>query len=208
MDRQSVFSTHVYDSTFAQGEDTNLQIQAQLEAFILDFRLDNVFVYRDQLRENALLQKYYCDVNIGDLIKFNEEIAHKLVNEPADVIPLVRGSPILSSVIISSNWVISSRLPSRSVHTGSSSRMRQKSTSQTTSSSSIRAPKMSLSGISTLSQSLDWFECPASSSAPLSCRPKRPNYSSNAGTATTNNIYGFPVVSPEPLSPESAAGHV
>lgn len=46
MDRQSVFSSHVYDPTFAQNEDTNLQVQAQLEAFILDFRLDNVFVYR------------------------------------------------------------------------------------------------------------------------------------------------------------------
>jgi DNA replication licensing factor MCM5 len=110
MDRQSVFSTHVYESTFGQNDDTNLQVQAQLEAFILDFRLDNVFVYRyvhgkekaffllshtnntsrDQLRENALLKKYYCDVNIGDLIKFNEEIAHRLVNEPADIIPLVR----------------------------------------------------------------------------------------------------------------------
>lgn len=44
---------------------------------------------RDQLRENALLKKYYCDVNIGDLIKFNEEIAHRLVTEPADIIPLV-----------------------------------------------------------------------------------------------------------------------
>jgi uncharacterized GH25 family protein len=45
--------------------------------------------YRDQLRENALLKKYYCDVNIGDLIKFNEEIAHRLVTEPAEIIPLV-----------------------------------------------------------------------------------------------------------------------
>jgi len=46
MDRQSVYSSHVYNPTFEQGEDTNLQVQAQLEAFILDFRLDNVFVYR------------------------------------------------------------------------------------------------------------------------------------------------------------------
>lgn len=45
---------------------------------------------RDQLRENALLKKYYCDVNIGDLIKFNEELAHRLTNEPAEIIPLVR----------------------------------------------------------------------------------------------------------------------
>lgn len=46
MDRQSVFSTHLYNPTFAQTEDTNLQVQAQLEAFILDFRLDNAFIYR------------------------------------------------------------------------------------------------------------------------------------------------------------------
>ena len=41
------------------------------------------------MRENALLKKYYCDVNIGDLIKFHEETAHRLVTEPAEIIPLV-----------------------------------------------------------------------------------------------------------------------
>lgn len=53
-----------------------------------------ICVSRDQLRENALLKKYYCDVNIGDLIKFNEEIAHRLVTEPAEIIPLVRKHPL------------------------------------------------------------------------------------------------------------------
>jgi DNA replication licensing factor MCM5 len=48
---------------------------------------------RDQLRENALLKKFYCDVNITDIIKYNEELAHRLVTEPAEIIPLVR--PIL-----------------------------------------------------------------------------------------------------------------
>ncbi|PKS08010.1 hypothetical protein jhhlp_006622 [Lomentospora prolificans] len=88
MDRQSVFSTHVFDANFNESEDTALQIQAQLENFILNFRLDNQFIYRDQLRENALLKQYYCDVNINDLINYNEELAHKLVNEPGEVIPL------------------------------------------------------------------------------------------------------------------------
>jgi DNA replication licensing factor MCM5 len=46
--------------------------------------------FRDQLRENALLKKYYCDVNINDLISFNEELAHRLASEPAEIIPLVR----------------------------------------------------------------------------------------------------------------------
>lgn len=88
MDRQSAFSVHAYSSNFEQGEDSNVQVQEQLLQFILDFRLENKFVYRDQLRENALLQRYYCDVNIGDLIKFNEELAHRLVTEPTEVIPL------------------------------------------------------------------------------------------------------------------------
>lgn len=88
MDRGSVFSSRLYPPSFGENEDTNLQVRTLLESFILDFRLDNIFIYRDQLRENALLKKYYCDVNIGDLIKFNEEIAHRLVTEPADIIPL------------------------------------------------------------------------------------------------------------------------
>ncbi|KAK0651913.1 MCM2/3/5 family-domain-containing protein [Cercophora newfieldiana] len=88
MDRQSVFSSRLYPPSFGENEDTNLQVRTLLESFILDFRLDNIFIYRDQLRENALLKKYYCDVNIGDLIKFNEEVAHRLVTEPAEIIPL------------------------------------------------------------------------------------------------------------------------
>jgi DNA replication licensing factor MCM5 len=88
MDRQSVFSSRLYPPSFGENEDTNLQVRTLLESFILDFRLDNIFIYRDQLRENALLKKYYCDINIGDLIKFNEEVAHRLVTEPAEIIPL------------------------------------------------------------------------------------------------------------------------
>jgi DNA replicative helicase MCM subunit Mcm2 (Cdc46/Mcm family) len=52
-------------------------------------RLLTQAIARDQLRENALLKKYYCDVNLSDLIKYNEELAHRLVNEPAEIIPLV-----------------------------------------------------------------------------------------------------------------------
>ncbi|KAL4728567.1 minichromosome maintenance protein 5 [Fusarium chlamydosporum] len=88
MDRGSVYSAHVYEPTFGENGDTRLQLQTQLETFILDFRLDNNFVYRDQLRENALLKRYFCDVNINDLISFNEDLAHRLTSEPAEIIPL------------------------------------------------------------------------------------------------------------------------
>ncbi|KAI0805851.1 MCM2/3/5 family protein [Xylaria sp. FL0064] len=88
MDRQSVYSVSVFQNSSGPNEDTRLQLQEQLINFILQFRHDNIFVYRDQLRENALLQKFYCDINITDLIKYNEELAHRLVTEPAEIIPL------------------------------------------------------------------------------------------------------------------------
>ncbi|EGU84148.1 hypothetical protein FOXB_05325 [Fusarium oxysporum f. sp. conglutinans Fo5176] len=88
MDRGSIYSAHVYEPSYAENGDTRMQLQTQLETFILDFRLDNNFVYRDQLRENALLKRYFCDVNINDLISFNEELAHRLTSEPAEIIPL------------------------------------------------------------------------------------------------------------------------
>lgn len=54
---------------------------------------------RDQLRENALLKRYFCDVNINDLISFNEDLAHRLASEPAEIIPLVRtAQPFDSSI--------------------------------------------------------------------------------------------------------------
>ena len=89
MDRQSVYSVSVFQSGAGAGDDTRLQIQESLVTFILQFRHDNSFIYRDQLRENALLKKYYCDVNVTDLIPYNEELAHRLVTEPAEIIPLV-----------------------------------------------------------------------------------------------------------------------
>lgn len=44
---------------------------------------------RDQLRQNVLVKQYYCDVDIAHLISYNEELAHKLTTEPAEIIPLV-----------------------------------------------------------------------------------------------------------------------
>lgn len=45
MDRQSVFTSRLYD-TPSQSEDSNTHVRGLLESFILDFRLDNIFIYR------------------------------------------------------------------------------------------------------------------------------------------------------------------
>ncbi|KAI9685168.1 MAG: minichromosome maintenance protein 5 [Bathelium mastoideum] len=89
MDRQSVFSLSLFgEDRSATGPDTRGSIQRALVDFILEFHLDNVFIYRDQIRENVLVKQYYCDVDIAHLISYNEELAHKLNNEPAEIIPL------------------------------------------------------------------------------------------------------------------------
>lgn len=51
--------------------------------------------YRDQLRQNVLIKQYYCDIDIAHLISYNEELAHKLSTEPADIIPLVSATQLL-----------------------------------------------------------------------------------------------------------------
>ena len=49
MDRQSVFSLSVLPPDPDAIEDSRTQIQAQLRNFILEFRLDNAFIYRYNL---------------------------------------------------------------------------------------------------------------------------------------------------------------
>lgn len=88
MDRQSVYSLSVLAPDPDASEDSRTQTQALLREFILEFRLDNTFIYRDQIRENVLVKQYYCDVDIAHLISYNEELAHKLTTQPADIIPL------------------------------------------------------------------------------------------------------------------------
>ena len=106
MDRRSIYSRSVLAPDPDASEDSRSQVQAYLREFILEFRLDNAFIYRyavqqiagaltdgpyrDQLRENVLVKQYYCDVDVAHLISYNEELAHKLSTEPADIIPLVR----------------------------------------------------------------------------------------------------------------------
>lgn len=46
MDQQSVYSLSVLEGDPDASEDSRTQIQAQLRDFILEFRLDNAFIYR------------------------------------------------------------------------------------------------------------------------------------------------------------------
>ena len=54
MDRQSVYSLSVLAPDPDQHEDSRSQIQAQLREFILEFRLDNIFIYRYDLSRDII----------------------------------------------------------------------------------------------------------------------------------------------------------
>ncbi|KAF2703073.1 MCM-domain-containing protein [Pleomassaria siparia CBS 279.74] len=89
-DRQSTIAVSLFGS--AQGDDPHDQapsrVQKALVDFVMDFHLDNIFIYRDQIRENVLVKQYYCDIDIAHLISYDEELAHKLTQDPAEIIPL------------------------------------------------------------------------------------------------------------------------
>ena len=93
---------------------------------------------RDQIRENVLVKQYYCDVDIAHLISYNEELAHKLTTQPADIIPLVCNS----GVIVFSEMLTnpSSRQPSKNAHAELFSPHKKPATSPYLSTSSFYTP--------------------------------------------------------------------
>ncbi|KAJ5765155.1 hypothetical protein N7520_004714 [Penicillium odoratum] len=88
MDRRTPYTLSVLAPSENGADESKTAIQNKLKDFVLQFQLDNAFIYRDQLRQNVLVKQYYCDIDIAHLISFNEELAHKLTTEPAEIIPL------------------------------------------------------------------------------------------------------------------------
>jgi DNA replication licensing factor MCM5 len=88
MDARSEYTVSVLSGYNDSTEEPRTEIQAKLKEFILAFQIDGAFVYRDQIRENVLVRQYYCDIDVAHLISYNEELAHKLTSDPADIIPL------------------------------------------------------------------------------------------------------------------------
>ncbi|KAG0042209.1 minichromosome maintenance protein 5 [Gryganskiella cystojenkinii] len=64
------------------------KVQEMFLAFIQQFHLNGVYIYRDQLRQNTMLKRYFLDVDVGHLITFNQELAHSLTQKPAEFLPL------------------------------------------------------------------------------------------------------------------------
>lgn len=86
-ERTDTYSAQVLPGEEPQDNSFN-EITKAFRLFILEFRLNNQFLYRDQLRENLLIHNYFLKVNSEHLIGFNEELNKKLADEPGEMIPL------------------------------------------------------------------------------------------------------------------------
>ncbi|KAK7206851.1 DNA replication licensing factor mcm5 [Myxozyma melibiosi] len=87
-DQPRVYAASVLPPSEVPGDESRLETEESFRDFILEFRIDSDFIYRDQLRENILIKKFCLSVDMSHLISYNEELAHRLVNEPADMLPL------------------------------------------------------------------------------------------------------------------------
>lgn len=88
LDTRSAYSLSVLPAHQNETSEPRTELQAKLKEFVLAFQIDGTYIYRDQIRENVLVKQYYCDIDLGHLISYNEELAHRLTNDPADTIPL------------------------------------------------------------------------------------------------------------------------
>lgn len=82
----------IYSAPVLQGQtpndDDNTQIIKSFNNFLLDFRFNTQFIYRDQLKNNILLHKYALSVQLDHLITYNQDLYNKLLSDPSDIIPL------------------------------------------------------------------------------------------------------------------------
>ncbi|KAJ3089561.1 minichromosome maintenance protein 5 [Quaeritorhiza haematococci] len=69
------------------GNPSPAAIERRFLEFLRTFRIDNNFVYRDQLRQNLIMKLYFLEVDLAHLISFDEALANKVKDHPAEYLP-------------------------------------------------------------------------------------------------------------------------
>ncbi|KAJ3022004.1 minichromosome maintenance protein 5 [Thoreauomyces humboldtii] len=85
-DAGRVFNTQVYPSD--SGEDSRATIERRFVEFLRTFRIDNVFVYRDQLRQNLIIKQYFLEVDMAHLMSYDEDLTNQIKEKPGEYLPL------------------------------------------------------------------------------------------------------------------------
>lgn len=82
----------IYSAPVLQGEtpndDDNTELIKSFKNFLLEFRINQQFIYRDLIRNSLLIKNYSLLVNLENLISYNDDLYKKLLDDPSDIIPL------------------------------------------------------------------------------------------------------------------------
>lgn len=94
---QSVYSVPVLGpasnasnrSNASNANSTNHETIGLLSQFLSEFSDGDAFPYRDRLRANLLKKEWTLQVEMSDLIAWNEQLAARCRTEPGEIVPLV-----------------------------------------------------------------------------------------------------------------------
>eukprot|EP00039_Didymoeca_costata_P020257 m.340641 g.340641 ORF g.340641 m.340641 type:complete len:719 (+) comp19435_c0_seq1:149-2305(+) len=96
-----------FSDPIAQGEEGDVAVdpvlaQKQFFDFLRNFRDNNAYTYRDQLRRHYNLGKYYIEVDLDDLTAFSETLASLLHTKPTDFFPLFEKAATQAADLVTS----------------------------------------------------------------------------------------------------------
>ncbi|KAJ9112640.1 hypothetical protein QFC19_000660 [Naganishia cerealis] len=60
--------------------------------FLYNFRVGNEFAYRDRLRSSLLLGKHTLQVDLDDLLMWNEQLGQRVMENPGECVPLLESA--------------------------------------------------------------------------------------------------------------------
>ncbi|RSH81781.1 minichromosome maintenance protein 5 [Apiotrichum porosum] len=89
-DQNRVYSVQVLEGN--QAENSPSTTEGLFLEFLKNFRVGGEFVYRDRLRSSLLLHHHTLEVDLRDLVVYNEELAQKVDDQPGEMIPLLESA--------------------------------------------------------------------------------------------------------------------
>ncbi|AAW41973.1 ATP dependent DNA helicase, putative [Cryptococcus deneoformans JEC21] len=90
MEEGRIWSVGVLEG--AEQQNAPSEIERLFYDFLHGFRIEDQWTYRDALRSALLLKHHTLEVDLRDLVAWNEELAQKVQEKPGEMIPLLEAA--------------------------------------------------------------------------------------------------------------------
>ncbi|KAL7424263.1 minichromosome maintenance protein 5 [Cryptotrichosporon argae] len=75
-----------------EARDSPAQTERQFFDFLAGFRVGGEFVYRDRLRSSLLMHHHTLEVDLRDLVAYNDELGQKVHEQPGEMVPMLEAA--------------------------------------------------------------------------------------------------------------------